>query len=403
MTTVARAATPSTTSDSHDHLLDVEQIRSQFPVTRRSIYLNTAGLGPNPRPVMRTFQKWYRKIEEEAPDSPDLHRVISPLYNEAHGKLGALLGADEDELAFTRNANDAFNIIANGLTWNAGDEVIISEQEHPSGVLPWAYAADRYGVVVKRVPLLADPDEQIAALEKVWTPRTRLFSLSWMPYSLGLRIAMPEVVRWARDHEVLSLVDCSQIAGQWPVNLHDLGCDFAVAPGHKWIFGPLGSGWTYIRRDHDTLIKPSWIGAGSTTGPWDINQGCEFRPGAWKHEFGTRNWPTFIGLGAAADYVRKLGPQNIAATVAPLASWLKAELKKLPGIRLITPEDPALSAGIVSFAFADGRNPHEFGIACWERRKLAVRITPTFVRVSIAIFINQADCEVLLDELHHHL
>lgn len=183
--------------------MDLGRIRCEIPALGNSIYLNTGTYGPLPRVVAEEIVKVYRFIEEQGTFAKPVTDALYAGYEEAREKVAALWGVESDEVALTRNTSDGINIIASGLPWREGDEVIISDQEHSSGILPWLNLARRRGIRVKVLRLVNDGEAILSKLEGMIGPRTRLIFLSHVTCHTGLRLPVAQICRLAHDKGVL--------------------------------------------------------------------------------------------------------------------------------------------------------------------------------------------------------
>ncbi len=214
--------------------MDLATIRAAIPALANSIYLNTGTFGPMPTAVADEIRRVYGEIERQGTFSPAVFWQMELEGFEALRKqVAALLHADPAEITLTRNVTDGINIVLHGLDWQPGDQVILTDQEHPSGTVPWLALAERAGVALRWLELVADADEIVARFERLLTPRTRLAQLSHVSCLTGLRLPMERLCRLARQAGVLTLVDGAHAEGQFAVDVRALDCDFYAACGHK--------------------------------------------------------------------------------------------------------------------------------------------------------------------------
>lgn len=377
--------------------MDIAAIREEIPALARTVYLNTGGTGPSPRRVTDAIVEAYRFLEENGPDAGPVRGRVREQAEAARRGLAAFVGADPDELAFTRSVSEGINIVAWGLRWAPGDEVIVTDQEHPTGLLPWYTLRDRCGVVVRTLPLVADADRLLDRLRGLLTPRTRLLALSHVTCENGLRLPAGKIATLAHANGVRVLFDGAQAIGQFPVDLHALGADFYASTGHKWLLAGYGIGTLYVRRALLGEVAVSWTGAGATEHLDRETGQRQWWGGARRYEFGNRLWPSYVGYGVAADMLREIGLDRIAARVATLAAALKRELAAIPGVAMLSPDDPARSTGIVCFRVA-GLAGDAVARALWERARIVCRAAfgGSAVRVSVAFFTTDDELTTLL-------
>jgi selenocysteine lyase/cysteine desulfurase len=317
--------------------MDVAAIRAEIPALDKTIYLNTGGYAPSPRRVTDASFAAYRHLQENGPDVlPVIGRVCEQV-EETRRSLAALLGVTAEEIAFTRAVSEGINIVGWGLPFQSGDEVVITNQEHPSGRLPWYNLRERRGIIVREVELTADVSLLLDRIDAQITPRTRLLAFSHVTPETGLRLPAKEICDRAHARNVRVLFDAAQSVGQFPIDLHTIGADFYATTGHKWLLGGSGIGALYIRRELLGEVAVSWTGQGATeSGQPDLAE-LPWWDSARHYEFGGRNWPAYVGYGVAVDLIREIGLAAIKAHVASLAAALRYELETIPGVEVLTP------------------------------------------------------------------
>ncbi len=349
--------------------MDIAALRAGIPALQRCIYLNCGTYGPLPTVVADELVRWYRRIEAEGSFAHDVTRDLRESYEATRRAAASLIHADADEIALTRNVSDGVNIVANGLSWNPGDEVIITDEEHPSGAQPWFNLARRQGIRVKLLPLTHDAEVILERLEQRITARTRLIYVSHVTCVSGLRLPVAGICELGRRKGVLVMIDGAHSVGQLPVDVHALGCDFYAACGHKWLCGPQGTGFLYIRRDRVSEVAPTFVGWGSAERYSLEEMIYEPWPDARRYEYGTRPWPLYPALKVAIERIQSLGPAEIERVIAPLAASFKEALAQIPGITLISPRDANLSSGLVAFHYTW---PGDLGQQLWEEHRILV-------------------------------
>jgi selenocysteine lyase/cysteine desulfurase len=316
-------------------------VREQFAFREEKAPLNAANLCPSPRVVAERVAELTRDIDVDC--SFNNRSKFRQLQEEARAKTAAHLGAAPDEIALVRNTSEANNTINNGLPLKAGDEVVLWDQNHPTNNVAWDVRAARYGIVVKRIATPNRPtgvDELVGVFERALGPRTRVLAITHVSNVSGVRLPVRELAEVARTRGIHLHVDGAQTWGALHVNVKGLGCDSYSASGHKWFVGPKEVGVLYVRQDRikdiwPNVVAPGW-GAGAETS----------LKGARKFEsLGQRDDAAVAAIGTTADFHQMLEPARIEARVLALATRLKAGLKDL-GAKLVTPEDPRLSAGV---------------------------------------------------------
>ncbi len=323
--------------------------RDQFPLRSTRYFLNTAGLGPSPDPVIDVLVEGVRENEytgENGHPKPSEHAA-------------SLFGCDLDELGYTHNTTHGMSVIAAGLPLSAGDEVVITSHEHVGGLICWLNRRDNDGIVVKTFEPSLDPDETMQRLNDVLTPRTKVVSVSQVTCSNGLVLPVKQISQLCRDRGIFSVLDGAQAAGHSDFSLHDIGCDFWTTSGHKWLLGTKGTGYLYIKRERLDDLKLSLAGAYSTEA--HLEQPMDLDPSARRHFVGTQNWALFNALDVAVRLVGEVGLANVQQRCQALATQLKNGLSKIGGVEILSPLTPANSVGITTFKLAGKEYGHVQG------------------------------------------
>jgi isopenicillin-N epimerase len=306
------------------------------------VFLNDGSYSAPPRPVFDALLKYNRLITE----NPSLQGLLSgKCENAVRPKLAAFIGADADEIALTRNTTDGMSIVAGGLKLGRGDEVILSNHEHPGGLEPWRLRAARDGIEIREFKIPSppkDPDELLNIINDATGPRTKVISFCHMTCTTGLIYPAKEICRLARDKGIYSVVDGAHPLGMFQFNLHDIDPDFYANSPHKWLGAPLGNGFLFVRPDKTDHVWPMHASAG-----WD-------RPDARRFEcYGTRDWPVTACVGDAIDFQLAVGPDRIEERGRNLMTYFKTEVVKLPGAKLWTPMDPRLSCSLAAVSIRE--------------------------------------------------
>ncbi len=347
---------------------DIERIRRDFPILKREVnghplvYLDNAATSHRPVQVMAEITRFYRDTNS------NIHRGVHTLSVEAterfeavRERMRAFLGApDASEIIFTRNTTESINLVAHawGRTFlEAGDEVLISEIEHHSNIVPWQLLRDARGIVLRHIPMLPDGTLDLAEARRLIGPRTRLLSITLMSNALGTIVPVAELAELARAQGARVLVDAAQAAPHMPIDVGELGADFLACSAHKML-GPTGVGVLWGRRE---LLEemPPFLGGG------DMIASVSLEESTWnelphKFEAGTPNIAGVIGFGAALDYLEAVGMDAIRSHEVDLTTYALDRLIDVPGVTLYGPLDPELRGGVVSFGL-DGVHPHDIG------------------------------------------
>jgi len=224
-------------------------IRKQFLIPEDEVYLNNGTVGSSPMPVLKAIIDCYQDAERLAQNDPEDYPIWGyAAWNQFRDPLAAFVGCKRDEIALVRNATEANSFIANGVDLKAGDEVLITDQEHPGGEHPWDLRAKRYGIAVKKI-MLPKPVPDAATVLKLFseaiTARTRVIFFSHITTVTGVVLPAKEICALARSKGILSAVDGAHVPGMMTLDVHDLGCDMYSASPHKWLQATKGTGFLY--------------------------------------------------------------------------------------------------------------------------------------------------------------
>jgi len=348
--------------------LDVAAIREDFPILKRMvrdkplIYLDNAATSQKPRQVVQALVDYYEQ------SNANIHRGIhtlaeeaTELYESSRARTAKFIGASgPDEVVFTRNTTESLNLVA--CTWaaehiGAGDEIVITTMEHHSNIVPWQWLVQRQGAVLKFIEVGENGQIDLADVERLVTPRTKLVSMMHMSNVLGTINPVKEVAKIAHGNGALMLVDGAQSVPHMPVDVKDLDCDFLAFSSHKML-GPTGIGVLWGRRELLLGMRP-FLGGGEMI---DIveRQTSTYNELPWKFEAGTPNIGDVIAFGAAVDYLSALGMDRIREHEVEITAYALEKIGGIPGVRILGPKDAHDRGGVVAFTM-DDVHPHDLG------------------------------------------
>ncbi len=363
------------------------EMRKQFLIPADEVYLNNGTVGSSPMPVLRAVFDGYNDTEKMAQSDPEDYPIWGyGAWNEFRDPLAEFIGCTRDELALVRNATEANSFIANGLDMKPGDEVLMTDQEHPGGEQPWNLRAKRYGIVVKKVTL-PKPVPNAAAVLNLFndaiTPRTRLMFFSHIPTVTGVVLPAKELCGLARTKGILSAVDGAHVVGMMRLNLRELGCDMYSSSPHKWLQAPKGTGFLYVR---DELIDRLWNTI--VTAGWD-------EPKLRAERFqriGSSNVPALWGLRAAVQLANQIGMERIEHRHRQMADHILKEMVKR-GAESWTSPDPALRCAIAAVNVAPIQIT-EIENWMWKNKKIRIRGgAPSKIRLSTPYYLLRKDVD----------
>lgn len=343
-----------------------QMVRRQFPLESDLVYLNAANVCPASRPVLDRHLEFLRDFH--ANPSFQNRDKYKPLYEKLRGKLAGMLRVTPDEIALTRNTSEGSNVVVKGINLKAGDEVLITDHNHPSNNDSWKVRAKREGLVIKSLPVeipARSRDELIGAFQKGLTSRTKVVAFTHVTSTTGILYPAKEIARLARQRNIWVHLDGAQSFGALDVDLKDIDCDSYSGSAHKWFMGPLEAGVLYVRAQRIPELWPSIVTAG-----W-----ADDLIGARKFEvLGQRDDPRVVAFEAAADFITLIGMKNVESRTRALATRLKRQLSDLPNVQLKTNLEPELSGGVIKFRLSK-RSTKEAYNTLWEKYRIALAST----------------------------
>jgi len=346
--------------------LDVEKIRQDFPLLHQEVngkplaYLDNAATSQKPTQVIKALDKYYQE------DNANIHRGVHTLseratidYEQARGKVRSFINANsEKEIIFVRGATEGINLIAQSYGRNklkTGDEIIISEMEHHSNIVPWQLLCEQTGAILKIIPINDSGELILEEFEKLLSSKTKLVSIAHISNALGTINPIQTIIDRAHEHNAVVIIDGAQATPHTTVDVQALDCDFYVFSGHK-LFGPTGIGVLYGKA-HLLEAMPPWQGGGDMIKMVSFEKTL-YNDLPYKFEAGTPHIAGVIGLGAAIDYVSATGLDAIAAYEHELLEYATEKILEVKDLRLIGTAQQKTS--ILSFVI-DSIHPHDIG------------------------------------------
>lgn len=367
--------------------MNVDSIRAQIPLTQECLYFNTGGIAPSLEPVTSALVNEFHEIGQHGPPLIMDYQKHYARLEEARQKLAGFCGVDAEDLCLTHGVADGVTTVFNGIDWQEGDELILTDEEHPAVEIPAKRLPDAHGVQLHYLPIAGDAADILQRLEEMMTSRTRLLALSHVTTDTGTRLPARAIVELAHARGVPVLYDGAQSLGQFPVDLSELGADFYSLLVYKWMFGPYTAGALYVEKSWQERLRVV---------PSSANYfGSK---GVRRFEFAPVPPPYYLASAAAADYIQELGVARIEARVRGLAARLKTDLKAVPGLVIESPQDPGMCTGVVTFRVEGVEGPH----IADELRARRIITRPTGlkfsgVRVSVLFFTSEAELTALVD------
>jgi isopenicillin-N epimerase len=363
------------------------ELRKQFLIPTDEVYLNNGTVGSSPMPVLRAVFDGYNETEKMAQSDPEDYPIWGyGAWNEFRDPLAEFVGCSRDEIALLRNATEANSYMANGLDLKPGDEVLMTDQEHPGGEQPWNLRAKRYGIVVKKITL-PKPVPNAATVMNLFndaiTPRTRVLFFSHITTMTGVVLPAKELCALARSKGILSAVDGAHVIGMMRLNVREIGCDMYSSSPHKWLQAPKGNGFLYVR---DEVIDRVWNTI--VTAGWD-------EPKLRAERFqriGSSNVPSLWGLRAAIQLANQIGMERIERRQRQTADYILKEMVARGAESWASP-DPALRCAIVSVNVPP-LQIMEIENWMWKTKKIRIRGgAPSKIRLSTPYYLLRKDVD----------
>lgn len=345
---------------------DLQALRADFPALdqdvrgHRLVYLDNAATTQKPECVIRAEGDYYRH------DNANVHRGVHTLseratadYEQARAAVARFIGAEADsEIVFTRGTTEAINLVAGA--WGpahlgAGDEILLTELEHHSNIVPWQLVAERTGARIKVAPIDERGNVPLDGFRERLGARTRLVAIAHVSNALGTVNPIPEMIRLAHQAGARVLVDGAQAVGHLPVNVAALDCDFYTLSGHK-MYAPMGIGALYVKSEIAEAMPP-WQGGGDMIRTVTFERSTYAEP-PQRFEAGTPNVGGAVGLAAAISYLEGIGMAALADAEDRVLDYALGRLKQVEGLRLIG--EPDRRVGVISFEI-EGVHPHDLG------------------------------------------
>lgn len=313
-----------------------EFLKSQFSLKEGMRYFNNGSLGPSPEYVIDRTEKMRRMLD--AYPSKYMWGGWKPEIEDVRKDVGAYIGADAEEIALIHNTSEGMNLFARSFDLKPGDEIILADHEHRTGVAPYEFYCETRGVKLVRPKLPLVPtsaDELLSVYKKAISKRTRLISMVHMTNTNGMILPVKEVSDLAHRNGILVCVDAAQTISHLITDVKDLGCDFYAASGHKWLWGPKGTGILYANREKQDLLKPLMV-----SNSWKDNNIRMFE------DYNTRNLPEVLGLGSAVEFNNIITQERKEKRIYKLKWYFRGLIENDSRFLLKTPGQDNLSAGI---------------------------------------------------------
>ena len=403
-------------------MLDVKAVRKDFPILSREVYgkplvyLDNAATSQKPTQVIQALVEFYERYNS------NIHRGVHALsmeatekYEAARQKCADFIGSPSAEsVALVRNTTEGINLVAQ--TWarqniGPGDEILISEMEHHSNLVPWQKVAQEQGASLRFIPLTSEQTLDLSGLDSLLSERTKLLTLNHMSNVLGTINPVKELAEAAHRVGARVLVDGAQSVPHLKVDVKDLDCDFLAFSGHKML-GPTGIGALYVKQEVFEGMEPFLRGGEMVRQVWDDSATWNDLP--LRFEAGTPNIADTIALGAAIDYLEALGMENVRQHEIDITEYALKAFAELEDVKVFGPRDTAQRGGIVSF-YSEDVHPHDIGTML-DREGIAIRTghhcamplmgklsVPATARASFYVYNTEEEVDLLVSAIKETL
>jgi L-cysteine/cystine lyase len=378
---------------------DVSAVRDMLPGVHDTVYLNTGTCGPLPRMAYEAMlDELNLDLTKARIDADHFPRILQH-RNEVRAAVAAAIGADPTEIAVTSSTTDGMYAAILGYRWQAGDELLVTNIEHPGGLIPSFLAKRRHGLRVRVVDLGlggGEPAEIVAAFERSLSSRTRMIVLSHVSYTTGAKLPLREIVDLAHSRDVLVVADAAQSYGALLLDMHEIGVDAYACSGQKWMCGPDGSGALYIRAARVGEFEQTFVSGGTIRETLDYH-GASYSPAFGTARFDTagRNVGLMRGQIASTRWIcNELTIDWVSGRIAEIAEHTHDELSRLPGVTVITPRQAM--AGLIAFN-VDGISGSDLAARLANEHNVTIRFVTKYInnpdaaRVSLGFFNTEDD------------
>lgn len=322
-----------------------QSVREQFPLNPSLIYLNNGTMGPSPYKVLDAVKKVMTDTDENLTYSG---------WETASKKIASFVGAAENEIALTHNVTEGINIYAWGLPLKKGDEVILTTHEHVGNALPWLNRQKLQGIVLKTFSPAHTAAETLNRIDALITRKTKVIAIPHIPCTQGQIFPIKEICALGKSKGLFVVVDGAHGPGMLPLDLHEIGCDAYASCFHKWMLGPKGTGFLYVRKDFQQTLQTYFVGGGSDNAQWNMAVNPvvmgDYADGAHRYYGGTQNLALYKGVEAAIDFVSEIGISNIYKRIQYLGKYTQDALLTLDDkIELLTPTEEQSRCAVNAF------------------------------------------------------
>jgi len=370
-------------------------VRDQFPLTKEWAYLNNGTMGPSPYPVIEAVRKGMMDGDQFANYGG---------WEATSAKIAKFVGANTDEIALTHNVTDGINVACWGFPLKKGDEVILTTHEHVGNAFPWLSRQKLHGIVVKAFTPASTADETLNRINSLITKKTRAIAVPHILCTQGQVLPVNEISKLGKEKGLFVFIDGAHGPGMIHLDLHDMGCDVYASCTHKWLLGPKGTGFLYVRKDFQNTLQTYFVGGGSDNAKWNMAtnpiQTGDYAQSAHRYYGGTQSLGLYKGVDAAIDFVENIGLENINRRIMELGKYSQEKLLEFGDkVELLTPVEERSRAAVNGFRIKNVEY-QKFYTLCMEN-KVRIRSVAenglNSLRMSTHFYNNQEEVDKLMD------
>jgi cysteine desulfurase/selenocysteine lyase len=372
--------------------LNVDLIRSEFPVTSKYAYFDHAAVGPLPARVLETTK---RVVQEKS--EGDIHWESWEEGAEAARKsIAELVRAREEEIALTTSTSEGLAIVANGLSYEKDQNIVTCDMEFASNLFPWQVITKRHGLEL-RVVRNHEGTLRMEDFSDVIDAKTKLVAISYVQYSNGFRTDLAELSKIAHENGAYVVTDAVQAVGQMPIDVSKLGVDFLASSGYKWLLSPISTGFLYVKRSLMDELWPTIVGYRSDENPMDFSY-RNLRPAqsARRYEAGQLNFPGFAGMKEAISLLQDVGLENVWNRIRSHIELLRDGIKKNSTFQIRSSMDEKSRSGILNLAC---QNPDSIAERLF-KQGIVISVRGGGLRISPHFYNTEEEIQRLLSELN---
>lgn len=372
--------------------MDIDRIRSEFPITRKYAYFDHAAVGPLPTRVIEAT----KHVVEEKSEGGVHWGSWEDIAEATRKSIAALIKSRDEEIALVHSTSEGLAIVANGLPYEKGQNIVTCDLEFTSNLFPWQALARRYGLEL-RVVRNSDGRLQMDDFAGAIDAKTRLVAISYVQYSNGFRINLRELSKIAHENGAYVVTDAVQAVGQMPVDVSELGVDFLATSGHKWLLSPVATGFLYVRQELFGALWPTIVGYRSDENSMEFSF-REFQPAhtARRYEGGQLNFPGFAGMRESIALLQEVNVDTVRSRILSLVGRMVDGLKRNTSVQVKSCLDEEFRSGIVSLAC---RDPGSIAQRLLQRG-IVVSVRGGGLRISPHFYNTEGEIDRLVSELN---